>query len=197
MKAFFLTLLVWGGMLLAAMFGNAQTGMPFTTSTEATALHFGNAWNVANHTTESLDVFDWGAAKGSSLSVEGHELIGAPTVGWNAYLGGVKVQPDISKLMARSNVSSDLFGVYAQGAVGAAGLQGGSRVSFLAGVGAQYRMTPNLAWNTVNFRYLRVGSENGYEISSGLAYYFNPAASKSLAIQKMIQKRALLKRLSQ
>lgn len=168
----------------------AQSGLVISTSTEATALNFSGAWYAADHTTETLDVLDWGAQKGNSLAVEGHELIASPTIGWNAYYGGVRITPDISKILSPTNISSDLFGVYAQGAIGVAGLSTGSSITSLVGGGAAYRMTDNLAWNTVDFRWLRVGAQNGYEISSGLAYYFNPSASKSLAVRRMMARKA-------
>ena len=169
------------------------TGIPISISTEATALNFGGHYYAVNHTIQSLEIANWGLAKGNSLSVEGHELIGAPTVGWNGYYGGVKIQPDISSLMAHTNITSDLFNVYAQGAAGVAGLPTGNKISFIIGGGANYRFTPNLAWSTVDFRYVKVGAQNGFEASTGLIYYFNPSASKSVAIRRLIAKRAAMK----
>lgn len=177
-------------LLSMALTAHAQTGIPFSTATEATALNFGNNWYAADHTTESLDLFNWGAQKNNVLSVEGHQIIAGPTAGWNSYLGGLKYQPDITPLLSKSNVSSGLFQLYVQGAVGVATVSSGSQVSYILGGGAQYRLTENLGWNTVNFRYINVGGIPGKEISSGIAYYFNPAASKSLTVKRLVAARA-------
>ena len=177
-------------LLLTPSLAIAQSGLVFSTSTEAVALNFHSTYYAANHTTESLDVFDWGAAKGNSISIESHQLLAGPTAGWNGYYGGVKVQPDISKLMSKSNISPSLFGIYAQAAVGVATMPTGSQISYILGGGAQYRMNENLVWSAANFRYIRTGSSNGWEATSGLLYTINPAASKSLVIKKLVAARA-------
>jgi hypothetical protein len=48
-------------------------------------------------------------------------------------------------------------------------------------------------WSTLDIHFLRVGSQNAIEMTSGLAYYFNPQASKSFAIKRMIARRAAIK----
>lgn len=190
-------------LLIVAMFSSLMaqvappiaggTGIPVSISTEVTALNFGGSYYAINHTTQSLELLTWGVAKGNSLAVEGHELIGAPTVGWNGYYGGIKLQPDISGLMSKTNITSDLFNVFAQGAAGVVGLPTGNAISFIVGGGANYRFTPNLAWSTVDFRWVRVGATNGYEASTGLIYYLNPSASKSVAIRRLLARRAAMK----
>ena len=168
----------------------AQEGIPFTASTSAVGIQYKGSWSAATTATESLDVIDWGAAKGSSLSVEGTELM-APSANFNAYFGQVKIVPDISALLKKTNISTDQFSVYAQGGVGVATLTPGNKIAFRLCGGANYRMTPNLSWQTVSGCYGRVGSTSYETVSSGLVYLFNPQASKSAAVQRMMARRAL------
>lgn len=183
------------GLVLAfAISATAQTsGVTVSTSSEAVGIHFCPtlapcAWGAGDVTIESLDVFDWGAQKGNSLSAEGYELL-APSFNFNSYLGGIRVTPDISSLLAKTNVSSDQFGVFAQAAAGSSTLTAGNKFTFLVGAGAQYRLTTNLAWSTVDFRYGRIGSQPFYEASSGLVYYFNPQTAQSTATRRFLAHR--------
>jgi hypothetical protein len=178
------------GLVLAfAVSATAQTsGVTFSTSSEAVGIHFNNAWTAGNHTTETLDLLDWGAQKANSLSVEGHELL-APGANFNSYLGGIRITPDISALLKKTNISTDQFGVFAQAAAGSATMTAGNKFTFLAGGGAMYRLTTNLAWSTVDFRWGRVGSHTFYEASSGLSYYFNPQTTQSKATKRFLANR--------
>lgn len=169
--------------------GMALAQATFSTSTEAVGLHYNGAWGVANHTTESLDFLDWGAQKGNSLDVEGHEIM-ATTAGFSSYLGGVRITPDISNILKKTNVSPDQFGVFAQSAVGVTTLPASNNITFLLGGGAMYRLTTNLSWATVDARWGKIGSQPFYEVSSGLTYIFNPQTAKSLSAKRFMAKRA-------
>ena len=181
--------------LAISVIAKAQTpttgGVVFSTTAEATALNYNGAWGPAAHTTESFDLIDWGAQKGSSLSVEGHQLVSTP---FNAYLGGVKFTPDISSLISKTNIPAESLSVFLQGAGGVSTFITGNRVAFLAGGGLSYRATPNLQWSALSVHFLRVGSKNAVEMSTGLAYFFNPQVSQSVAIKKMIARRAMAAR---
>jgi len=169
---------------------HGQNGLVFSTSAEATALDYGGSWGAATHTTESLDLIDWGTQKGNSLSLEGHEVVATP---FNAYLGGVRIVPDLSSLISKTNLSSYSFQIFAQGAAGMATSTASNQVAFLAGGGASYRITTNVQWSTLDIHFLRVGSKNAVEMSTGLAYYFNPTATNSLAMRRFIARRAAIK----
>ena len=175
----------------------APVGLVFTTSAEATALHYNGLWTAANHTTESLDLIDWGVNKGNSLSVEGHQLV-APSAGFAAYLGGVKYQPDISTLMSKTNIPPDSFTMFAQTALGAAPQPNSqpSKITFLIGGGAQYRATTNLTWTPLDVRFGRMGSQSFLEMSTGLLYYFNPQAARSTSTVRFLAKRAKMARMA-
>lgn len=182
-------------VILVLLFGatslSAQSGVTFTGTTEVTALNYKGAWGAANHTTESLDLIDWGTTKGNSLSIEGHQLV-APTPSLNAYMGGVRFTPDISTLIKNTNLSSDQFGVFMQAAAGVGTLPQTSSFAFFLGGGVNYRLTSNLSFSTVDFRIGRVGSSAYYEVSSGIQYIFNPQAAKSVSVKKFLAKRAQL-----
>lgn len=181
-------------IIVASLFlcaaASAQSGLVFTSSAEATALNYQKSWTPATHTTESLDLIDWGAQKGNSLSIEGHEIAASP---FNAYFGGVKVVPDLSSLFKKTNLPADSFQLFVQMAGGVATFTANNQIAFLFGGGGSYRITPNLTWSTVDIRYLRVGSGNAIEMTSGLLYNFNPQATNSFALRRMILRRAAIK----
>ena len=184
------------GLVLAfAVSATAQTsGVTFSTSSEAVGIHYCPslapcAWGPGNVTIESLDVFDWGAQKGNSLSAEGYELL-APSFGFNAYLGGVRVTPDISSVLKKTNISPDQFGVFAQFAAGTSTFTTtGNEFTFLLRGGSNYRISTNLAWNTVDFGWGRIGARTFYEASSGFVYYLNPQAAQSKATKRFLANR--------
>jgi len=177
-------------LLAVAVTASAQSSVTFATSSEATGLNYAGSWGAANHTTETLDAIDWGAAKGNSLAVEGHQLI-APSFNFNSYLGGVRVTPDISALLKPTNISPDQFGLYIQAAGGVSTLKAGNQLTALVGGGANYRLTTNLAWTTVDAHWLRIGNMNAWEMSTGLEYIFNPNSTQSMATKRFLLHRAM------
>ena len=144
----------------------------FTGGSDAIALHYAGAWGTGNLTTESFDLMDFGATKSEHLFVEGKELIGAQS-GINAYTGGVKFQPDLAKLLAKTNVSPNTFGIYVSGSGGVGMLNaGGSHIAFMLGGGIEYRSSSTLSWNPLQIQYVRIGNQNAAVISTGLSFVF-------------------------
>jgi opacity protein-like surface antigen len=167
----------------------AQTGLVFSTTTEVTALNYNGSWSPANHTTQSLDLIDWGAQKSNSVDIEAHEIV-ASSAGFNSYLAGLKYTPDISHISNKTNIPSDNLVVFLQGAAGTSTLNNANnKFTFIAGAGAQYRLTSSLAWSTIDFRYGQVGPKRSLEGSTGLIYFFNPQASHSLTVKRFMAKR--------
>ncbi len=179
--------------LLLATQASAQSGVTFTGTTEVTALHFNGAWGPANHTTESLDLIDWGPTKANSLSVEGHQVV-APSANLSAYMGGVKFVPDLSSLISKTNLSSDQLGVFLQAAAGEGSLPAKNSLAFFIGGGVNYRMTSNLSFSTIDFRIGRAGSQAYYEVSSGIQYIFNPQVAKAASAKRFLARRAAVSR---
>jgi hypothetical protein len=188
-----LSLLVGSLVLAMPVHAQTQSGLSFAGTSEATALNFAGTWSAATDETELLDVLDTGATKSTHISIEGRQLL-APTANFSSYLGGVRVQPDLSKLLANTNIPVNAFSVYIDGAVGDTQYtnKNGSNISFLAGGGIQYQITPALTWSSMHIDYLRVGSINGIEMSTGLQYVFGsssqavPAANaRILAARKL------------
>jgi len=148
------------------------SGIAFTGSSAAIALHYNGAWGTGNLTTESLDFMDFGKTKSQHLFVEGKELI-ASSAGFNVYAGGVTIQPDLTKLLAKTNVAPANLSV-AFNFDGGAGIPaaGNSHIAFLAGGQVQYKATSSLSWNALQVQWLRYGSMNAPVISSGLSFIF-------------------------
>ena len=148
------------------------TSNGFSGASEAVAVFYNGDWSAGTHVTESYDFLDFGAKKTNHLYVEGHELL-APAPGFNIYAGGLKVEPDLTALMNKTNVGAGNFGVYVSGAVGnGMPSSGGSHVSFLAGGGVKYKITNSLTWQSLQAQYGRFGSNSFAIISTGLSFIF-------------------------
>lgn len=142
----------------------------FTATAEATAFHFNGGWSVANHTTTSFDLIDWGANKANSLAIEGHAIT-APTPGYTIALGGVRVTPNLANLISKTNIPAGSFGIYLQGAAGATSAPT-THLAFLLGGGVQYRVSNTVTWSSLHVGYLRLGAQSAAEVSTGLQYFF-------------------------
>jgi hypothetical protein len=144
----------------------------FTGSSDAVAFHFNGEWMAATLVGQQFDLLDFGAKKTNHLSLVGNELI-APGANFNAYLGGIRYDPDLSGPLAKTNVPAGTFGMYLEGSVGnGVPSSGGSHISFLAGGGVKYRATASLSWNALQAQYVRFGSQQGAILSSGLSFIF-------------------------
>jgi len=162
----------------AAQVGQVMTGpMPaptatFTGGSDVIALHYAGGWGTGNLTTESFDLIDFGKLKSQHLFIEGKELIGTQA-GINAYTGGVKFQPDLSKVLAKTNVSPANFGIYFSGSGGVGTFATGpSHIALMLGGGIEYRSSSALSWNPIQVQYVRIGNQNAAVISTGLSFIF-------------------------
>jgi len=147
------------------------SGLSFTGSSEVTAFRYSGATSVGTKITQSLDFVDWGTAKANHFSVVGYEFL-APTPGISFYGGGGRVDPDLSKLLNKTNVTSGQLGVFAEGAVGIAVTQKATGVGYMLGGGIKYQITSSLGWNSLSVNYLRLGNVNAVSMSTGLSYIF-------------------------
>lgn len=144
----------------------------FQASTAAVALHYDGTWSAATHVTESYDFLDWGKSKSNHIYIVGHELV-APTPAFDIYAGGITVEPDLSSLFKKTNITSGTFGVEFSAALGnGVPTTGGSHISALVGGTFKYRATSELTWNAIEGEWVRYGSYNGAAISTGFAYIF-------------------------
>ena len=149
-----------------------DTGNGFQASTAAVALHYDGTWSAATHVTESYDFLDWGKSKSNHIYIVGHELV-APTPAFDIYAGGITVEPDLSSLFKKTNITSGTFGVEFSAALGnGVPTTGGSHISALVGGTFKYRATSELTWNAIEGEWVRYGSYNGAAISTGFAYIF-------------------------
>jgi hypothetical protein len=144
----------------------------FTGSADAVAFRYKGQWSTGSLTTESLDFIDFGKTKSNHVFVEGHELI-APTPGLSIYSGGLGIQPDLTKLLAKTNISSSNLSIsFNEGMGVGVPASGGSHFAFIAGGGIKYKATTALTWNALQAQYVRYGSTNSVAISTGLAFAF-------------------------
>lgn len=161
-------------LILPAAVSFAQTAPSngFAGASEAVALHFNGDWSAATIATESYDFLDFGKAKTNHIYLEGKELL-APTPGFNAYLGGITIEPDLSTVLGKTNVQSGAFSAFFSGAVGnGIPSNGGSHITFLLGGGVKYNVTGSLTWQTLRADYGRFGPQQFAVISTGVAYIF-------------------------
>lgn len=144
----------------------------FAASSDAVAIHYKGGWSAGTHIIESYDFLDFGKDKTNHLYLEGHELL-APTPGFSIYAGGITFQPDLTKLLNKTNVQANSLNAYFTGAAGnGVPTTGGSHISFLAGGGVKYNLTQALTWNTLQAQYGRFGSNGFGVISTGLSFFF-------------------------
>jgi len=165
------TLAVLLALLLIPATTMAQSN-GFSGASEAVAINYQGAWSAGTHVTESYDFMDFGSAKANHLYLQGHELL-APGPGVNIYAGGIQYEPDIHKLIAKTNVPAGSFVVYVQGAAGnGTPSVGKSHMSFIAGGGVQYHLAGALTWQALNAQWFRYGNTSGTAISTGLTFIF-------------------------
>lgn len=151
---------------------STATTATFTGGSDVIALRYAGTWGTGNLTTESFDLLDFGKTKTEHLFVEGKELIGAQS-GINAYTGGIKFQPDLSKLLAKTNVPADTFGIYFSASGGGGTFStGGAHAAYMVGGGIEYRSSSTLSWNPLQVQYVRIGNQNAAVISTGLSFLF-------------------------
>jgi hypothetical protein len=166
-------ILAFVSLILFGTMAHAQISL--AASSDAVAFHYNNEWTAASHTTESVNFLDWGKTKANHLFLDGHEFL-ASTENLQIYAGGLTYQPDLSSILKKTNFSSDNLAVNFSAAVGNGLINSGttskSNISFLAGGQMKYKTTDALTWNAGQFLYERVGSKNGWSISTGLAYIF-------------------------
>lgn len=149
-----------------------STSNGFAGASDAVAIFYGGAWSAGTHIRQSYDFLDFGASKSNHLYLEGHELI-APGPGFNLYAGGIKFEPDLTSMLAKTNVPAHNFGLSFSAAVGnGIPSTGGSHISFLAGGGVKYNLTNSLSWQTLQAQYGQFGSNRFAVLSTGLAFIF-------------------------
>lgn len=171
-----------GALILALLFGavpvKAQT-LPnaptpaITVSVDAApvALYAGGSWGAASLTKQRIPLFSYGTGGTSKVFVGAYQLIQTGT-GPQQYGGYVSVAPDISKLIAKTDIPAGTVGVFGGVGAGVSELSAGTSSSFLVDAGVKYRLTPTVSWTTVQAGYNRCGSTNGFYISSGLIAAF-------------------------
>jgi len=149
-----------------------STAAGFTTSSGPVSVHYAGAWSAAAEVRESFDFLDWGSGKANHLYLNGLQLA-MPTPGVNIYLGGVSVRPNITRLLAKTNVTPGSVGVFADVSLGnGIPASGASHIALLAGGGLTYKLSNSTTWQPLTVQYGRFGGTGFALISTQIQYFF-------------------------
>jgi hypothetical protein len=150
----------------------ASTSNGLVGSSDALAVFDSGIKSVGTLVAEKYDLYDFGSTKNGHVYAAGYEFM-APTPGYDAYLGGVSVKPDLDPHFKHLNVPAGALGIEFDVAAGNTILSsGGSNFSVMGGALLKYRATSALNWNVLQGQYLRHGSINSGGVSTGLAFAF-------------------------
>ncbi|MGA3264176.1 MAG: hypothetical protein ABSC47_09050 [Terracidiphilus sp.] len=181
-------------LLIYAISVHAQmTPAGFVASSDVLAIDCNGGWGAGNFTPEAYDFLDYGSAKSNRIFAQGIEMT-APSCGLSVFGGGLIWQPDISKLLAKSNVPMGNVLTFLDASVGnGISSVGSNRVSAVLGGGFKYILTDNLTWNTVRCEAVFFGASRYPACSTGIAAYWGGTPA-SPAISSNVKK-GLLKRI--
>jgi hypothetical protein len=172
-----ITALIGALLFASALFAQTpttttSTSSGFTGGADAVAFRYQGTWGTGSLTTESLDFLDFGKTKKNHIFVEGRELV-ASTAGLSIYTGGIGYQPDLSKLLAKTNVTPANLSISFNAGLGVGVPSvGNDRISAIVGGGVKYKATSSLSWNALQVQWVRIGGINAAAISTGLAFVF-------------------------
>lgn len=172
----------------------ASSSAGFVASTDALAIGGPGGWSAGSRSNEDFDLLDFGATKSNRLFLEGVELL-APTAGFSIYGGGVKLQPDISALLKKTNLPSGNFMAFLDASAGnTIYATGPSHAGVIVGGGLQYIPNDTMTWDTLRFDEILSGSNHYPSLSMGISLFFGgtPAAA---SVSPNV-KRALLRRVT-
>lgn len=160
----------------AAAVTTAPTAQGFSGESDAVAISYNGAWSAGTLVNESYDFMDFGKTKTNHIYLLGTELI-APTPGFSIYAGGIRYEPDLTKLFSKTNVQPGSFSAYVNASVGSGVPSvGTSHIAFVAGGGVKYEITRSLTWQTLQAGYIRNGAQGGSYLSTGLSFIFGKPA---------------------
>lgn len=159
-------------LALAATLAVAQTATTttgFVAQSGPVAFHYDNVWSPATFVAERYPIW---TGKASSFWLNGIELV-APTPDLNIYYGGGEYHPDLTKLTKYLNMPTGKFTVFANGAVGVGTIASGpNQISWLAGGGGAYQVSPSVAWQPYLVDCGRFGSKPYCGMSMTISYVF-------------------------
>ena len=160
-------------LALAATLAVAQTATTTTTGFVAqsgpVAFHYDKTWSAATFVAERYPIW---TGKASSFWLNGVELI-APTPNLNIYYGGGEYHPPLTNLTKYLNMPTGKFTVFANGAVGVGTIASGpNQISWLAGGGGAYQVSPSVAWQPYLVGCGRFGSKPYCGMSTTISYAF-------------------------
>ena len=178
---------------------HAQTGINFTGSTSADAVHFRGAWSAGATISEAGDVKDSTAdANGnvnSLFAVADQKMYSG--AGFTSILGGVEYVPTkyVCALFSKTNIPCDSFHLAIKGTVGTTMPTAGSNyVTGSVGINTAVALNNSgtVTWKPINVSWQNPGI---FTVSSGLQYLFGGPSTISAQSQKarLLRKDAKLK----
>lgn len=181
-------------LAVIALTASAQTTSGLVTATDALGISCGGSWSAGNLTTEAYDLLDYGATKENRVFAQGVELT-APGCGLSVFGGGVIWQPDLSALLAKTNLPSGNFLTFVDASIGnGIPAAGADRLTTILGGGVKYIATDNVTWNTVRFEEVFFGSNRYPSISSGISVFFGGTPASAVTSSNV--RKSLVKRIA-
>lgn len=144
----------------------------FSASSDALAVDYAGSWSAGTLVSESFDLIDLGKTKANRIYVQGNQFL-APTPGYSLYTGGIRFEPNLFSLLAKTNVPVGSLGLFVDGSVGSGTASSGpAHIAWLAGGGVKYALTKSLTWQSLEVQYGAVGAQRLVGISTGLSFIF-------------------------
>jgi hypothetical protein len=186
-------------LLVSAISLTAQTGINFTGSTNADAVHYRGAWSAGATISETVDVKDTVAdANGnvnSILAIADQKMYSG--AGFTSILGGAEYIPAkyVCALVGKTNIPCDSFHIAFKGTVGTTmPTVGHNYLTGSVGINTSIALNTSgtVVWKPVNWSWQNPGINT---ISSGLQYLFGGPTTVSAQSQKarLLRKDAKLK----
>ena len=188
MKRIILICTILAVTLLAVPTVQAQV----TAGATASAVYYQKAWSLGTEQTQQIPVFYAGAAKNNIFSFGTREVI-VPTV-FEMYGGLVSYQPDLTKLLAKTNFNPNQVSLSFDFAGGVATLPAGVTKPAVEGrVNFQIALTPATTFSGGYAGGGLIGQNRFGTVSAGLSHtiFGTPSATQSLAKKRFIQAFAL------
>ena len=150
----------------------ASTGISLSASTDAVVIHYNKSWDAASIVGAKFSLFDFGKTKTNHLYVGTNELLASGS-GFNIYTGMVGIQPDLSTLLKKTNLTVDNISVEFDGSIGSGVLTtGAAHISWFAGGNFKYRLSSTVTWNAVQAGAGGFGGQKFEYVTTGFQKYF-------------------------
>ncbi len=161
-------------LMLTVAMGRAQTAAPASigsgliVSSSALDIYYKGSASAGNLTRTQFDFLGLGAKKTNHIFVEANQLF-APTPGLSLYTFGAGLQPDLTKVFAKTNINPANFSTEFNTSIGAGiPAKGGNTLGFLFGGLVNYKVSKSVTFKALEFDYGGTGAQKLWGISAGV-----------------------------